>query len=377
MSVRYDAKRDRWIADYVDAFGVRRVPSFKKEAEAKVHEAKHGILARKRVAGLDPSITFGALVDDWLDTCSVRLEPQTVDRYRAIARDHFRAWEKRPAIDVGKEDVRRLMMTKIKEGYRRGTIALWLAALSGLFAHAIDRGLLEVSPIRGLAKSLGIIIGNPRKKAKAGVRVKAHHAPELAAILKHTQHAAFARTEKFTHSHHIAACLMSWCGLRQGETIAFRLDQQVGDAIDVCRTVVRLYGVKEYPKDGESRMVPCPGELGQLIARLRADREAAGILSPWLFPEMADPRPSTVGRIQGQLDRLIRKAGKAAGVKATCHTLRHTFATQVLQSGTSAATLQSWMGHESIETTVGIYGSWMPYKDTGAIAALVKATMPA
>jgi integrase len=99
-------------------------------------------------------------------------------------------------------------------------------------------------------------------------------------------------------------------------------------------------------------------------------------VSAWLFPEMDDPRPSVIGRLQGRLDRGIREAGARAGVQASCRRLRHTFATQLLLAGESVAKVQQWLGHESVSTTVDTYGSWLPHDDSGGLAALSKATAP-
>jgi hypothetical protein len=71
----------------------------------------------------------------------------------------------------------------------------------------------------------------------------------------------------------------------------------------------------------------------------------------------AHPRTGLIARhhlhessLQRQFHTAVRKANIPK--KASCHSLRHSFATHLLQNGTEIRTLQDLMGHASVETTM-------------------------
>jgi site-specific recombinase XerD len=137
--------------------------------------------------------------------------------------------------------------------------------------------------------------------------------------------------------HRVAAMLAFGAGLRVGEICNLRVDD-----VDPKRMVLRIRGSKR----GRERYVMLSPRL---LSAMRAYWKVARPAGPHLF---RGRKPGTL-LTRAAVHKAIAAAARRAGIgkRVGPHTLRHTFATHLLEAGTDLRTLQVLLGHASIEST--------------------------
>lgn len=145
-------------------------------------------------------------------------------------------------------------------------------------------------------------------------------------------------------SHHVFLSTVYSCGLRLQEG----LNLTVAD-IDSGRKVLAI----RQSKGAKDRYVPLPQVTLELLRQYWQHHRHPKLL----FPGQPEPgqqwktvfKPMDASGVQ----KAMRHAVQAAGIQkaATVHTLRHSWATHLLESGVNLRLIQQWLGHSSLSTT--------------------------
>jgi integrase/recombinase XerD len=249
----------------------------------------------------------------FIDDLRIRhLSPKTVKAYAAGVVRFARHFGRSPA-DLGREEIRAYQLHLLHERADWSVYNQTVCALRFLYRVTLDRpGVVEVVPYGKRPTKLPAVL-DPEEVVR------------LIGAAKPGRERAFIQTAYA-------------CGLRLNEV----LQLQVGD-IDSPRMVIHV----RRGKGAKERLVPLsPGLLEVLRAYWRQDRPA-----PWLFPGPIPGRPLTDGSVSRWFQAVVARAGFRKRV--TCHTLRHSFATHMLEAGVDLPTLQALLGHGHLRATLG------------------------
>ncbi|GAM07507.1 transposase for insertion sequence element [Novosphingobium sp. MBES04] len=131
-------------------------------------------------------------------------------------------------------------------------------------------------------------------------------------------------------------------GLRVSEVAHLKVDD-----IDSTRMLIRV----EQGKGGKDRNAMLSPQLLELLRMWWREGRKRGVLIAhgWLFPgqNVTDPISTR------QLHRAVQEAAEVAGIRkrVSPHTLRHSFATHLLEQDVDIRVIQVLLGHSKLETT--------------------------
>jgi len=245
-----------------------------------------------------------------------RLAPKTQTAYiRAVRR--FAAYLGRPPDSATVEDLRNFQL------------------------HLVDQGISPITlnaTITGLKFFCEITLDHPELMA----RMQAVHLPRTLPVVLSREEVARLIAAAANLKHQTALSLAYGTGLRASEVVALK----VGD-IDSKRMTLRVEQGKGS-KDRYAMLSPV------LLERLRvwwrvAHAQGKMLEGGWLFPGLNPVEPLSTR----QLNRAVHMAADAAHIdkRVSMHTLRHSFATHLLEQKVDIRVIQVLLGHKKLETT--------------------------
>jgi len=209
------------------------------------------------------------------------------------------------------------------------SVARALSSIRGFTRFLVDEGVLEVDP--------AIEVSPPKLPMRLP---KALTIEQVERLLAATDGDELDRVRDKALLE-----LLYATGARVSEAVNLNVDDLIGD--EGTAEVVRLFG-----KGNKQRIVPvgsyARAALDAYLVRVRPVLSARGRSTPALFLGM---RGARLSRQSAWL--VIRAAGERAGLdlELSPHSMRHSFATHLLQGGADVRVVQELLGHASVATT--------------------------
>lgn len=279
--------------------------------------------------GLQYSVRVRSL-HSWVDLYLVHLRveralsPNTVEAYaRDLSALLHLAGEVTPA-EVNTDTLRSVLQSQVAQGAAPRSTARLLSGLKGFFRFLLREKEITADPTE--------LLDRPRLGRRLPRPLSHDDVDRILAAPSQLSHAG--------RTHAAMIYLMYAAGMRVSELVGLRTED-----VDASRGVISVLG-----KGNKRRLVPV-GELAleRLDAYLQLSRpHYAKHAAPQLF---LSPRGKPYTR-QG-FWKLLGQHARNAGVRGTVspHTLRHSFATHLLQGGADLRAVQAMLGHADLTTT--------------------------
>ncbi len=257
----------------------------------------------------------------------------------------------RNTLSAYRRDLERYMATLARRGIddpataSKDDVVAFVAAQRerGLAPSSVERSLACVKSFHGFLVREGLAVEQPAARVplpKVPTRLPDHVSiDDIERLLGQP----FSDTPAGLRDRAILEVLYG-CGVRVSELTALDL----GD-VDSDRGVMRVRG-----KGDKQRLVPLAGEASRALDAYLV--HGRGHLKPKKATLRTDPSAVFINVRGGRLSRqavfgIVRRYGRAAGLDLHPHTLRHSFATHMLEGGADLRALQELLGHADISTT--------------------------
>jgi len=337
-------RRDRWVVDFYDQRGKRRLKTLPKGATKK-EASKEMQRIEKEVSNgifLPPKKTpvFSEVAGFWLQNKRRDVREHTYDAYESHVRNNLAPYFGPMRItEIRFETVEGFMAHENERGASVPHLKKSLIILGGIMKYAIRRRLIDLNPLDVIDKPKG------RSRYNSSVEIDIYRPEEIRLFLEHVE------GQKYKTFFLLA--VMS--GVRQGELIGLKWGDLDWVSSQVCIRRTYQRGRFYDPKSATSRR------------RIDLGPTVMNELKKWklscpntdldlVFPSDSGTPIDHYNLVQRHYEPALRRAGLR---RIKFHGLRHSFASMLIEQGEHPKYIQTQMGHSSINVTMDIYGHLM------------------
>lgn len=250
---------------------------------------------------------------------TLRAYGEDLEQFRAYLREEL-GREARPQ-DADHLLIRGFLARLHRQGLKKSSAARKLATLRTFFRYLTREGLLERNPARPIA--------SPRTERRLPPHLSEADVAALLAVPGDADACLRARA---------VLELLYATGIRCGELVGLDLD-----AVDLPSGLVRVLG-----KGSKERIVPFGGRAREALVAYLPARSRTRPRTPAVFLNVRGGR-LTDRSIRNILSQRLKAL--ALRQRVSPHTLRHAFATHLLERGADLRAIQELLGHASLSTT--------------------------
>lgn len=363
-----------YIFRWTDSFGKRHAISSTRLDELRIKEQKLQLNKLEGIKEAPTTLTVESLYETWRKL-KRGIKTSTSSNYAYVFESFIKpSFGKKRVVQVKRTDVRAFYISLLDERcVSMGTVETVHNVLQQVFQYAVDDDILRKNPCDRVLKEL--------KMSYTELRSAKRHSLTLKQEINFLRY--IYENERYKHWFP-TFFIMANTGLRVGELTGLRwqdVDLEKG-LIDVNHTLVYfnhrddkgIYFSINSPKtvNGYRKIVMTQAvknaflmEKGyQNLAKITSQDEIDGY-DDFVFI-------NRFGHVQhqGTLNKAIRRIVRDYNLEAveagitdseemlphfSCHVLRHTFATRMMESGVGLKYLSSQLGHSEIQTTLDIY----------------------
>lgn len=261
------------------------------------------------------------LIEDFLRYLGVErgASEHTIKAYRLDLEMFF----KDAPQDADAQDIRSFIASLIADGAAKSTATRRLAALRSFYKYLHGEGKIDKNPAR--------LVSSPKRPKLLPRFLSVDETFELVEKPDDNDDMTASRDRAILE-------LLYATGLRVSEVAGLNIND-----VNMKESALKARG-----KGKKERIVPIGKKALQALNDYLSERKAMGMTNDALFTNKSGARLT-----DRSIRRVVRKYARLLGLsgKVSPHTLRHTFATHLLQNGADLRVIQELLGHASLSTT--------------------------